>query len=173
MGFLRALARHLELRSRLHVADLFEDIRGRLEDTMSIEHDPQDPDRPFLEPLARLGEDALEQLTAFLRDLEELERFTVPQAGPSFYVAYVGEVDRMTTWLYEHRLLVPFDWPRWTEGRGLTPADIASRPVADAMRMLTALHRSDRFNAGALGAALDSGLVQACLRRVRAHIQAR
>ncbi len=30
MGFLRALARHLELRSRLHLADLFEDIREAL-----------------------------------------------------------------------------------------------------------------------------------------------
>lgn len=70
--------------------------------------------------------------------------------------------------LYDLDILVPFKWPGW-EGiekyRGGTCLD--SAPVADALRMVTAIIRAYRFSEGTIGATLDDGTLQAALRRLR------
>jgi hypothetical protein len=64
--------------------------------------------------------------------------------------------------------VVPFSWPDWdgleryAGGRGLDAA-----PVADAVRMATAVIRSDRFSEGSIGGALEDGTLLAVLRRLR------
>ena len=51
---------------------------------------------------------------------------------------------------------------RYRGGGGLDAA-----PVADAVRIATAIVRADRFVEGALGAALDDGTLHAALSRLR------
>jgi hypothetical protein len=49
--------------------------------------------------------------------------------------------------------------------RGPTALDAA--PVADAVRMTTAIVRADRFTEGTIGATLADGTLAAALRRLR------
>ena len=70
--------------------------------------------------------------------------------------------------LHEVDVIVPFNWPDW-EGvkkyRGGTALETA--PVADAVRMTTAIIRAERFSEGTLGATLADGTLFAALRRLR------
>ncbi len=62
----------------------------------------------------------------------------------------------------------PFDWPAWDglsrypEGRGLDGA-----PVAESIRMVTAIVRADRFSEGTLLSSLDRGTFMAAIDRIR------
>ena len=62
----------------------------------------------------------------------------------------------------------PFDWQAWDglnryrAGRGLDHA-----PVAEAIRMLTAIVRADRFFEGTLLASLENGAFMAAIDRLR------
>ncbi len=84
------------------------------------------------------------------------------------YVVYGEAVNRLVQLLYGLGLIVPFNWPAWDgarryrTGRGLTTA-----PVADAVRLLTAVVRADRFSEGTIAVTLDDGTVPAALSRLR------
>lgn len=61
-------------------------------------------------------------------------------------------------------LVVPFDWPAWMGevatrvGAGCEPGAVRTAlGVADAMRYVTCIVRSDRFAEGAFGAAIEDG----------------
>lgn len=62
----------------------------------------------------------------------------------------------------------PFDWQAWggltryPGGRGLEAA-----PVAEAIRMVTAIVRADRFSEGTLLASLEGGTFMAAVDRLR------
>jgi hypothetical protein len=84
------------------------------------------------------------------------------------YAIYSAATIRVVERLYDVGAVVPFDWPHW-DGietyRGDTALDMA--PVADAVRMTTAIVRADRFSDGEIGAALEDGTLLAALRRLR------
>jgi hypothetical protein len=75
--------------------------------------------------------------------------------------------DRFTELAYQLGLVVPFDWPAWFSpdrypgGRGLEAA-----PVADAVRLITAYVRGDRFSSGSLNAGLRDGTLRAAVARL-------
>lgn len=62
----------------------------------------------------------------------------------------------------------PFDWQAWDglnrfpNGRGLDEA-----PVAESIRMITAIVRADRFGEGTLPASLEDGTFMAAVDRLR------
>jgi hypothetical protein len=84
------------------------------------------------------------------------------------YPVYSDAVDRLRRALSEAGLVVPFDWMAWDglqryeAGRGLSTA-----PVADAVRVVTATMRGERFCDGAIEGALRDGLLPAALDRLR------
>jgi hypothetical protein len=84
------------------------------------------------------------------------------------YAVYSGELDRLVRAISAAGLIVPFAWPDWDgirryrDGHGLADA-----PVADAVRMVTAIVRSERFTEGSIGGALAGGTLPAALRRIR------
>jgi hypothetical protein len=84
------------------------------------------------------------------------------------YAIYSEATERMLAALGNLGVIVPFNWPQW-EGvkkyRGGTALDTA--PVADAVRMATAIIRSERFSEGGIGATLADGTLFAVLRRLR------
>jgi hypothetical protein len=63
---------------------------------------------------------------------------------------------------------VPFNWPEW-DGvkRYRGPSALDTAPVADAVRMATAIVRADRFSEGTIGATLEDRTLLAALRRLR------
>jgi len=84
------------------------------------------------------------------------------------YAVYSRATERVVAALYDVGAVVPFDWPGWAGGtsyRGPTALDAA--PVADAVRMTTAIVRADRFTEGTIGATLADGTLVAALRRLR------
>ncbi len=85
------------------------------------------------------------------------------------YLVYCDEVKMVERLLYDADLIVPFDWPGW-EARfwyGQHVADLNSAPVSDAVRVLTAVMRQERFVDGTIGVAIESGLLPAAFARIR------
>lgn len=84
------------------------------------------------------------------------------------YVVYSEAVDRTISCIYALGASLPFDWPTWEGlrrypgGRGLEAA-----PVAEAVRMVTAVVRADRFSEGTILAALGDGTLPAAISRMR------
>ena len=84
------------------------------------------------------------------------------------YPVYTPEVERFRTAIGGCVLIVPFDWMGW-DGlqRYHEPADLSEAPVADVVRLLVAIIRSERFGDGNLEeAALQRGLLQAAVSRL-------
>lgn len=119
--------------------------------------------------------DALAEETTFLRwaggdvvgaTVIDGEERTVRQAS---YPVYAEPVTRVGELLSALGLFVPFDWPGWDGVRRYRddPGAVAEAPVVDAVRLLTAIHRSERFSDGSIGGALSSGVMQAALARLR------
>lgn len=85
------------------------------------------------------------------------------------YPVYSDSVERVRERLGVLGLMVPFDWmnwvgvPRYVEN----PAALATAPVGDAVRLLTAIQRAERFGDGNIEGALKSGLMQTALARLR------
>lgn len=82
---------------------------------------------------------------------------------------YSKSVERVRQRLGVLGLMVPFDWMNW---EGLlryrdNPAALATAPVGDAVRLLTAIQRAERFGDGNIEGALTSGLMQTALARLR------
>jgi hypothetical protein len=85
------------------------------------------------------------------------------------YPRYTEPVGRVGAQLGALGLFVPFDWPGWDGVRRYQddPAALADAPVGDAVRLLVAIHRSERFCDGGIDGALRSGVMQAALARLR------
>jgi hypothetical protein len=126
-------------------------------------------DADFEAPVSRLGAAGLAELRELLAEIERTPTYMLPPPEGSSYPAYAPVVNAFISWVYRRGLVVSFTWSSWSEGRELRPEDMAGRPVADAVRMLTAVVRNDRFCEGALAGSMQTGLVQACLLRILAH----
>ena len=85
------------------------------------------------------------------------------------YPAYTEAVERFRRALTGVRAFVVFDWMHWDGlDRYRRAADLDGAPAADAVRLVTAVVRSERFGDGSIEAALDSGLLTAAARRLLA-----
>lgn len=150
---------------------------GTVEPT-SVPDDPEDPavDVAIRAALAAATPEAWAELAAALAAVEGLaeddysgwvgasERDGVLTLG---WPEYAPEVERLRAAVGAAGLVVPFAWPGWSGierhrgGRGIEDA-----PVEDAVRMVTAVVRSERFADGSIDGALRDGTLQAALRRV-------
>lgn len=84
------------------------------------------------------------------------------------YVERSVALDRVHSALGRVGALVPFDWQAWGGLTHYTTAGaVAEAGVADAVRLVTALVRADRFSEGALLAAADDGRLAAAVEVIR------
>ena len=84
------------------------------------------------------------------------------------YVDRSPALDRVHTALGGVGAIVPFDWPSWGGlARYRSADDVARATVAEAVRLVTALVRGDRFNEGLLLAAADDGRLAAAIAVIR------
>lgn len=62
---------------------------------------------------------------------------------------------------------IPFDWPHWSQGRVMaeSPDNLGEATPAQAMMLINALQRFDRFSDGALLKAFEDRVFQAAVRR--------
>jgi hypothetical protein len=84
------------------------------------------------------------------------------------YVVYSDVVSGLVQHLYRLGLVVPFNWPGW-EGtrRHRAGHGMAEAPVADAVRLITAIVRADRFSDGTIAVTIDDGTLPAAHDRIR------
>ena len=84
------------------------------------------------------------------------------------YVVYRDAVHHMIRAVYALGANLPFPWPAWgglqryPRGRGLDAA-----PVAESIRLVTAIVRADRFSEGTILACLTDGTLAAVFDRLR------
>ncbi len=97
----------------------------------------------------------LRHLPTFQRPSEELWREgggqRLPDGSITFpYAIYVLEVEAFLADLGTLGFIVPFDWPRWTEGRRMLerPELIAEASLEDCVKLFTMVIRSARFSWG-------------------------
>ncbi|MEA2687340.1 MAG: hypothetical protein QOE93_2535 [Actinomycetota bacterium] len=84
------------------------------------------------------------------------------------WVSYSDALLRVVGALSAAGAFVPFDWPAWDGvARYRTGTGLDDAPVADAVRMATAIVRGDRFSEGTIAGTLDDGTLPAVLRRLR------
>lgn len=84
--------------------------------------------------------------------------------------------DRWYHLAYDLGLVQPYDWLKWCGSAGkpfVESRNLSRASVADAVRIVTAFVRSDRFNDGQLIAELGPGLIPAALHRIwKGHVSA-
>lgn len=96
-----------------------------------------------------------------------------PETGPDGvlrvgYPVYSDALDRVWRAVGGVGAVVPYDWMHWDGhlryrgGEGLDRA-----PAADAVRMLTAIFRGERFGDGTIDTAMRTGQLPAALARLR------
>lgn len=84
------------------------------------------------------------------------------------YPEYSEAVDRVLDALHALDIIVPFNWPEWDgTGRYRGGRALDEAPVADAVRMMTAIIRAERFSEGTIAAAVEDGTLAAALRCLR------
>jgi hypothetical protein len=88
------------------------------------------------------------------------------------YAIYSDATQLVIRGLDEVGAIVPFDWPHWDGIDHYKGGDgLVSAPVADAVRMATAIIRADRFSEGTIAANLENGTLFAVLQRMRRWFQ--
>lgn len=87
---------------------------------------------------------------------------------------YAPEVERLRDLIAASGLVVPYPWPKWSGiKRHRRGAGLDTAPVEDAVRMTTAVLRSERFGDGNIDGALQAGTLQAAVRRVLTWVESR
>jgi len=99
---------------------------------------------------------------------------TARQGADWWYWSPSREVDAFLKGLYEHRFVIPFDWSNWERLPHYKerPDAVATAPLEDCLKLLTAHVRADRFVEGHLASTLESGELQRLLRRIQALLGA-
>lgn len=90
-------------------------------------------------------------------------------SGSLPWPVYSPEVEDLRNFIAAAGLVVPYRWQDWSgieRHRGGGGMDTA--PVEDAVRMTTAVIRSERFTDGSIDGALRDGTLQAAVRRILA-----
>lgn len=133
--------------------------------------DDEAVDEAIRAALAQAGDDDWRALWAAVDELDALDAYATWETpeGQLPYPTYAEPVDRVRRQLGVLGLYVPFAWPDWA---GIAryrddPAALADAPPTDAVRLLTAIQRSERFTDGSIEGALESGLLQTALARLR------
>ncbi len=116
----------------------------------------------------------LEALAAFLPDFEspgfEFGHMDKAPGGMPYY-NLSPVASRFVHTCYKMGWVLNFDWVQWKDSPEATellrnPEAMEAATPDQLGRLLTAIIRQDRFAEGALGAAFDSGLLTAIIRRI-------
>lgn len=120
-------------------------------------------------PAAQRLRDALAQVEAAATLGGWVEPPRAPGAAPSQLEPQLSaEADALLAVVNDLGADIPFDWPHWSEGRSLaeSPEHLRDATGAQAVMVINALQRFDRFSDGALLKAFNDGVIQAAVRRI-------
>lgn len=130
--------------------------------------------------LAEVSAAAAQQLRESLAALDSaasmggwVEPPRAPGAGPSLPAPQLSdEAAALLAVVNDLGLDIPFDWPHWSQGRVMaeSPDNLSQATPAQAVMLINALQRFDRFSDGALLKAFEDGVIQAAVLRVLATV---
>jgi len=90
----------------------------------------------------------------------------------SIVMPWVDREDKVSDFVrafYNCRIVYPFDWSGWDEGREMTGwDDFSGIDMLTLRKLLTAIIRNDRFCEGALLSALEEGIIQRIVMAMKA-----
>lgn len=124
-----------------------------------------------------------QDVLVLLRNLvERLEQHQGPwgimlggeKTGENRYTMPYVELDPLAhdamRFLYDHHLIIPFNWSEWDDGRELFRSTQEDRFTTldrqTVLKLLTAVARNDRFNEGAWAGLFEDGSGQALFKRL-------
>ena len=86
----------------------------------------------------------------------------------SGYTTYSPSVNHALELFGSFGLMLPFDWPVWAAKHRprLTPEALRSGRVGDAVRIVIAIVRGDRFGEGVISSQIDNGVLLAAFERI-------
>ena len=149
-----------------------------MDHTNEVGGEPHDVDGAILTSISQTDSQIWDELRSALDAVEGLPSdgycAWVKSADSLPWPEYGPEVNRLRDVIAAAGLIVVFPWPEWSgvhRYRAGTGMDLA--PVEDAVRMTTAVLRSERFVDGSIEGALSDGTLQAALRRVLAWVDSR
>jgi hypothetical protein len=89
------------------------------------------------------------------------------------FVTYAPAVERLLHAIYEHNLIVTFDWTSWQPEaqRFLDPAAANEASVEEIRRLLTLHVRKERFVEGHFAEMISNGHIGTLLRRLATLIE--
>ncbi len=89
------------------------------------------------------------------------------------YPIPVPIVDEFQRIVYEIPIAIKFYWAGWDEGRAMagdSDFDFDSTTLVNKCKLITAIVRNDRFCAGALASAFESGLILKILKSIEKSV---
>lgn len=109
-----------------------------------------------------------------IEEIENAESFYTLDESVFDPYNYSPVVDKFTNLMYEIPLIINFDWGKWDEGKEIYAKrdfDFDSIDIPTKCKLLTALVRSERFNAGELAIAFDNGKILKILISIRNQLK--
>lgn len=73
--------------------------------------------------------------------------------------------------VYRMRLVIPFDWGKWSEGRRLVRQDVSGLDLLTLLKLMTAIVRNDRYCEGALHSAMSNGVMLGILKAMKVRVE--
>jgi hypothetical protein len=144
---------------RTNLRDRCDAVSGRpveQQDSSDVIDDPND-DAAFERGLAAPSDARWYEFFAFDTAREEIDDGT-----PGFH--------RWYELAYDLGVVQPFPWMEWIEAKGarfVSSRDLADASLADAIRIVTAIVRSDRFSEGHLVNEMGGGLVTGAVQVIQ------
>ena len=121
-------------------------------------------ERVATENLTRLTDRDRRGLGDALAAVERAEGFATWDDN---YPTYTPEVEHLLGLVRAAGFVIPFDWMGWDGvGRYEGGSGLDAASPLDAVRLITAILRSERFGDGNIESALKRGTLQAAVRRI-------
>lgn len=111
-----------------------------------------------------------EAIRALAQSIDDATRAELQQIAEVVRAAQASDdearshaIEELLRCVYTLGLIIPFDWHTWASSRDTA---VAAAGLVDAIRLLTTIVRTDRFNEGALGSAIADGTITQLLAAI-------
>jgi|SRR5690554_3706170 len=132
------------------------------------------PEENHIETINNYTAEDWKPMLDLIEEIEKTESFyTLDDKSLFDPYNYSTVVDKFTNLMYEIPLMINFDWRKWGEGNKIYATqdfDFDSIDIPTKCKLLSALVRSERFNAGKLAIAFDNGKILKILISIRKQL---
>ena len=117
------------------------------------------------EEFLRISKEDWAELIALITEIEKTDYSSVVTGWD-----YPEIVSRFHDIVYDKKMILLFDWPKWMEARELLDdkeADFSELDLIKLCKLITVIVRNDRFSTGYLGGSFEDGIILKILYRIK------